>query len=142
MVRGDWNRNGRDRRDDRRGNGGGSGWNGGSAWNAGRRFDDRTRWQGQRRWDNGWRNDRRYDWYSYRARYGDRYRIGRYYAPRGWSYGYSRFSIGIFLNSLRSEEHTSELQSLMRISYAVFCLKKKTQTSTLYLQILDLSLIL
>src|SRR3546814_2037881 len=30
----------------------------------------------------------------------------------------------------RSEEHTSELQSLMRISYAVFCLKKKTQTST------------
>src|SRR3546814_9997562 len=29
------------------------------------------------------------------------------------------------LASLRSEEHTSELQSLMRISYAVFCLKKK-----------------
>src|SRR3546814_1343248 len=29
--------------------------------------------------------------------------------------------------TLRSEEHTSELQSLMRISYAVFCLKKKTQ---------------
>src|SRR3546814_2335636 len=29
-------------------------------------------------------------------------------------------------NILRSEEHTSELQSLMRISYAVFCLKKKT----------------
>src|SRR3546814_3334170 len=29
---------------------------------------------------------------------------------------------------LRSEEHTSELQSLMRISYAVFCLKKKKQT--------------
>src|SRR3546814_9626722 len=28
----------------------------------------------------------------------------------------------------RSEEHTSELQSLMRISYAVFCLKKKTQS--------------
>src|SRR3546814_8105550 len=28
----------------------------------------------------------------------------------------------------RSEEHTSELQSLMRISYAVFCLKKKTLT--------------
>src|SRR3546814_6644356 len=30
--------------------------------------------------------------------------------------------------SYRSEEHTSELQSLMRISYAVFCLKKKTNT--------------
>src|SRR3546814_3089948 len=31
-------------------------------------------------------------------------------------------------HELRSEEHTSELQSLMRISYAVFCLKKKTKT--------------
>src|SRR3546814_5786269 len=30
----------------------------------------------------------------------------------------------------RSEEHTSELQSLMRISYAVFCLKKKTNNQT------------
>src|SRR3546814_10302631 len=30
----------------------------------------------------------------------------------------------------RSEEHTSELQSLMRISYAVLCLKKKTTTAT------------
>src|SRR3546814_2106925 len=33
-------------------------------------------------------------------------------------------------NGGRSEEHTSELQSLMRISYAVFCLKKKTHTQT------------
>src|SRR3546814_8636838 len=32
--------------------------------------------------------------------------------------------------SIRSEEHTYELQSLMRISYAVFCLKKKKQTQT------------
>src|SRR3546814_4985522 len=32
---------------------------------------------------------------------------------------------------IRSEEHTSELQSLMRISYAVFCLKKKNQTVSL-----------
>src|SRR3546814_3624753 len=31
---------------------------------------------------------------------------------------------------LRSEEHTSELQSLMRISYAVFCLKKKKKKQT------------
>src|SRR3546814_8437030 len=31
------------------------------------------------------------------------------------------------IDQLRSEEHTSELQSLMRISYAVFCLKKKTK---------------
>src|SRR3546814_3102590 len=33
----------------------------------------------------------------------------------------------ILVSTTRSEEHTSELQSLMRISYAVFCLKKKTQ---------------
>src|SRR3546814_4143281 len=33
---------------------------------------------------------------------------------------------------LRSEEHTSELQSLMRISYAVFCLKKKNITTQIY----------
>src|SRR3546814_5860649 len=37
----------------------------------------------------------------------------------------------------RSEEHTSELQSLMRISYAVFCLKKKI-TTTLWLQAADI----
>src|SRR3546814_8922829 len=34
----------------------------------------------------------------------------------------------------RSEEHTSELQSLMRISYAVFCLKKKKQLQTITIQ--------
>src|SRR3546814_6873182 len=33
-------------------------------------------------------------------------------------------------NQVRSEEHTSELQSLMRISYAVFCLKKKKKHNT------------
>src|SRR3546814_5652289 len=33
---------------------------------------------------------------------------------------------------IRSEEHTSELQSLMRISYAVFCLKKKKKKETKY----------
>src|SRR3546814_7871469 len=33
---------------------------------------------------------------------------------------------------IRSEEHTSELQSLMRISYAVFCLKKKNQPPIRY----------
>src|SRR3546814_1829162 len=36
------------------------------------------------------------------------------------------FQEGVALVAERSEEHTSELQSLMRISYAVFCLKKKT----------------
>src|SRR3546814_6740762 len=36
----------------------------------------------------------------------------------------------IIRTAARSEEHTSELQSLMRISYAVFCLKKKKQHQT------------
>src|SRR3546814_3953094 len=35
------------------------------------------------------------------------------------------YLLGMMLAAARSEEHTSELQSLMRISYAVFCLKKK-----------------
>src|SRR3546814_992954 len=41
----------------------------------------------------------------------------------------SGYKLGL---SLRSEEHTSELQSLMRISYAVFCLKKKNIHQTKY----------
>src|SRR3546814_10337125 len=43
----------------------------------------------------------------------------------GLTIGRSRFAF-----RSRSEEHTSELQSLMRISYAVFCLKKKKQNRT------------
>src|SRR3546814_6505085 len=41
--------------------------------------------------------------------------------------GYAMGILVHWLVSSRSEEHTSELQSLMRISYAVFCWKKKTQ---------------
>src|SRR3546814_3358805 len=37
--------------------------------------------------------------------------------------------VGAGLYAARSEEHTSELQSLMRISYAVFCLKKKNKNN-------------
>src|SRR3546814_8082494 len=40
-----------------------------------------------------------------------------------------RFRDGLFVARLRSEEHTSELQSLMRISYAVFCLNNKNKTN-------------
>src|SRR3546814_9386213 len=40
--------------------------------------------------------------------------------------------IYVGFTGLRSEEHTSELQSLMRISYAVFCLKKNKKTKTTY----------
>src|SRR3546814_4253988 len=47
--------------------------------------------------------------------------------PWYWAQPLNRLTIW-----LRSEEHTSELQSLMRISYAVFCLKKKKKTRKLY----------
>src|SRR3546814_4907143 len=43
-------------------------------------------------------------------------------------YALRRAGLGV----IRSEEHTSELQSLMRISYAVFCLKKKKTITTSY----------
>src|SRR3546814_2854300 len=48
----------------------------------------------------------------------------------------SRFGIPVVAvtGSNRSEEHTSELQSLMRISYAVFCLKKKKKIQKATLQ--------
>src|SRR3546814_10311766 len=58
------------------------------------------------------------------------YKVGNPYQINGvWYYPkedatYNETGIGSWY---RSEEHTSELQSLMRISYAVFCLKKKTQ---------------
>src|SRR3546814_3250182 len=39
------------------------------------------------------------------------------------------WSAGLKTPNIRSEEHTSELQSLMRTSYAVFCLKKKKNTT-------------
>src|SRR3546814_1168479 len=45
------------------------------------------------------------------------------------------------LDDPRSEEHTSELQSLMRISYAVFCLKKKKTKSRIYHSFLYILLI-
>src|SRR3546814_147942 len=47
-----------------------------------------------------------------------------YYTPEPEGSGLNGYSFGWWISD-RSEEHTSELQSLMRISYAVFCLKKK-----------------
>src|SRR3546814_9026739 len=48
------------------------------------------------------------------------------YSKKAWIRGTLSNSL---LSQIRSEEHTSELQSLMRISYAVFCLKKKKKNS-------------
>src|SRR3546814_7661352 len=60
---------------------------------------------------------------------------GRY--AKGWSDGKIASTTGIAVEMVtafrvagRSEEHTSELQSLMRISYAVFCLNKKQTTTS------------
>src|SRR3546814_8343765 len=50
--------------------------------------------------------------------------------PSGWSCRVRTSSTGVNPHRYRSEEHTSELQSLMRTSYAVFCLKKKKHLST------------
>src|SRR3546814_3328405 len=54
--------------------------------------------------------------------------------PREWAEAKSQFAVisgerFVIFRQPRSEEHTSELQSLMRISYAVFCLKKKKSTT-------------
>src|SRR3546814_5389887 len=51
--------------------------------------------------------------------------LGRSWPPRG-----ERRGVRQTVQRRRSEEHTSDLQSLMRISYAVFCLKKKKDSST------------
>lgn len=93
-----WNRNrdGRDnnwRDNDNRGN-----------WNNGRpgvRPPVANRWDGMRRWDNnGWRNDRRYDWRDWRNSHRSIFRLPSYRAPYGWNRSYSRFSIGIYLDSI------------------------------------------
>src|SRR3546814_3213867 len=47
------------------------------------------------------------------------------HAAVAWGYAYGADRQGVDLIENRSEEHTTELQSLMRTSYAVFCLKKK-----------------
>src|SRR3546814_2803328 len=55
------------------------------------------------------------------------HRFGIAAVDRGLGVGDRRFDLTLERGVDRSEEHTSELQSLMRISYAVFCLKKKKQ---------------
>src|SRR3546814_8609807 len=82
-----------------------------------------------RRWAKGQRFDRRY---ATNYRVIDNYRGYRLNAPpRGYRWvrsGNDAVLIAITSGIIgRSEEHTSELQSLMRISYAVFCLKQKKQ---------------
>src|SRR3546814_6418025 len=69
----------------------------------------------------GWFYDQR-DNRTWAARFARDVRVLDGYAFAGG------FAVQAALAGARSEEHTSELQSLMRISYAVFCLKKKKNT--------------
>jgi Nickel/cobalt transporter regulator len=57
-------------------------------------------WSNNQRWNREWRNDRRYDWQRYRTSNRDLFRAPRYYSPYGNNYGYQRFGIGIYLESL------------------------------------------
>ncbi len=79
----------------------GAGWQnqGGYAgnWQNGGRLNSNERWQGQQRWSNDWRRDNRYNWSGYRQSNRSTYRMPTYRPPSGWGYGYSRFSIGLFL---------------------------------------------
>jgi len=69
-------------------------------WGRGDRDWDRgNRWERGGQWDRGWRRDDRYDWNRYRQQNRGLYRLPRYYAPSGWSYGYRRFGVGVRLNS-------------------------------------------
>src|SRR3546814_7555225 len=76
--------------------------------------------------------------FPYTTLFRSRRRTSRASPRRNWPKPYSRtspanrdaLSPSNDHHHQRSEEHTSELQSLMRISYAVFCLKKKKQSTT------------
>src|SRR3546814_1294935 len=63
------------------------------------------------------------------SEHGDLRRLDRACGDQDWlgTRAHNTFDLGADMIG-RSEEHTSELQSLMRISYAVFCLKKKNNT--------------
>src|SRR3546814_8316479 len=68
---------------------------------------------------------------QYSGRYGDLPFLGQGHQPRQRIE--RRCQRGLSCGGTRSEEHTSELQSLMRTSYAVFCLKKKKDKKSLEL---------
>lgn len=70
-------------------------------WRGSERYHgDRSRYSdSDHRWDRHWRDNHRYDWYSYRSRYPSTFRLGIYYAPYR-HYHYRRLSIGFFLDAL------------------------------------------
>lgn len=80
--RGHWNNN---HQRDRNWNGNRGGWNNNHG--------------NYNNWHNNWRSDRRYNWNAYRNANRHAFRLPRYYAPPGYSYGYRRFGIGFTLSS-------------------------------------------
>src|SRR3546814_5718987 len=64
------------------------------------------------------------------TRVGHQHQVASRQIQLGWHLVRSLEMEGVETVAERSEEHTSELQSLMRISYAVFCLKKKKNNKT------------
>jgi hypothetical protein len=62
---------------------------------------DGSRWSGSSTgsWNRDWRRDQRYNWQDWRQRNRGSYHFPRYYAPRGWSFGYNRFSLGAYLSA-------------------------------------------
>ena len=97
--RGGYDRNDRDGRYDRDGRDGRDGRYDGRRWDNDRRDNRYGRGDNGRRWNHSWRNDRRYDWRGHRQRYGQTYRLGRYYSPYR-NYSYRSLSVGFFLDSL------------------------------------------
>ena len=88
----------RDRAEDRRD------WqrdrNGDRNWQRDRNWSGHNdRWQDHRAWDRNWRRDPRYNWQDWRHRNRGSWNFPRYYAPRGWDYGYRRFSFGAYLSA-------------------------------------------
>lgn len=92
----DWRGNNNRGNDWRANNNGGRDWrnhnDGGRDWH-----DNGGRGQS---WNRDWRRDQRYNWQSYRSLNRSFYRLPRYQSPYGYRYGYQRFGIGVYLNSL------------------------------------------
>lgn len=86
-----------DRQDFRRDQNRGGSWNNNGNWNRGNGSWNRGN---DNRWNRQWRNDNRYNWQSWRGQNRNVYRLPRYYAPRGYNYGYQRFGIGVTLGSI------------------------------------------
>lgn len=69
-------------------------------WNGNNRNWSNQNGNNNQRWNRDWRNDRRYDWQQYRYSNRDLFRQPRYFSPYGYNYGYQRFGVGIYLESI------------------------------------------